>query len=69
MEMLDRADYRIWLHFCDLLPNAEREKNHLNFCTLFFAVANGGKRTQAEQASVVTIIPLPLGILILEFWI
>ena len=42
MEMLDNADYCVWLHFSDLPSYAEREIKPSVFLHPFFAFADSG---------------------------
>ena len=61
MEMLDHTN-SVWLHFFNLPPNTAREKNHLNI-SLFLVLPMPGikPRLSAQQASGLSITPLPLG--------
>ena len=47
MEMLDNADYCVWLHFSDLPSYAEREIKPSVFLHPFFAFADSGNWTRA----------------------
>ena len=56
MEMLDRADYRAWLHICDQPPYAERENKTSEFLLLGIE-----PRLVSQQTILLSITPLTRG--------